>query len=120
ISRSRTPAATCSPRSTDPQHARASPAQRVAMVEAPVQCRGILSRTPAAWISFSCRDEHSISDGTPIAEAAARFRDHEKVLAVGINCTAPQFVTPLIREICRTVRGKAIVVYPNSGERYDA
>jgi homocysteine S-methyltransferase len=77
------------------------------------------AKTPA-WISFSCRDEHSISDGTPIAEAAARFRDHEKVLAVGINCTAPQFVTPLIREICRTVPGKAIVVYPNSGERYDA
>src|SRR5690606_8847763 len=75
------------------------------------------AKTPA-WISFSCRDEHSISDGTPIAEAAARFRDHEKVLAVGINCTAPQFVTPLIREICRTVPGKAIVVYPNSGERY--
>ncbi|MEX2496018.1 MAG: homocysteine S-methyltransferase, partial [Woeseia sp.] len=30
-------------------------------------------KTPA-WISFSCRDERSISDGTPIAEAAARFR----------------------------------------------
>jgi homocysteine S-methyltransferase len=76
-------------------------------------------KTPA-WISFSCRDERSISDGTPIADAAARFRDHDSVLAVGINCTAPQFVTPLIREIRRAVPGKAVVVYPNSGERYDA
>jgi homocysteine S-methyltransferase len=76
-------------------------------------------KTPA-WISFSCRDERSISDGTPIADAAARFRDHDTVLAVGINCTAPQFVTPLIREIRRAVPDKAVVVYPNSGERYDA
>ena len=77
------------------------------------------AKTPA-WISFSCRDKRSISDGTPIAEAAARFRDHENVLAVGINCTAPQFVTRLIGEARRAVPGKAIVVYPNSGERYDA
>jgi homocysteine S-methyltransferase len=75
--------------------------------------------TPA-WVSFSCRDERSISDGTPIADAAARFRDHERVLALGINCTAPQFVTPLIHELRRGVPDKAIVVYPNSGERYDA
>jgi len=77
------------------------------------------AKTPA-WISFSCRDERSISDGTPIADAAGRFRGHEKVLAVGINCTAPQFVTRLIGEVRRAVPGKAIVVYPNSGERYDA
>lgn len=77
------------------------------------------ARTPA-WISFSCRDGRSISDGTPINEAAARFRDHPKVLAVGVNCTAPQFVTSLIHEIRRAVPGKAVVVYPNSGERYEA
>jgi len=77
------------------------------------------TRTPA-WISFSCRDGRAINDGTSIAEVAARFRDHPKVLAVGVNCTAPQFVTPLIRQIRRAVRHKAVVVYPNSGERYDA
>lgn len=77
------------------------------------------AKTPA-WISFSCRDESSISDGTPIAEMAGRFRDHENVLAVGINCTAPQFVARLIGEVRPAVPGKAIVVYPNSGERYDA
>jgi homocysteine S-methyltransferase len=77
------------------------------------------AKTPA-WISFSCRDDRSINDGTPIADAAACFCDHENVLAVGINCTAPQFVTPLIREVRRAVTDKVIVVYPNSGERYDA
>lgn len=76
------------------------------------------TRTPA-WISFSCRDERTVSDGTPIADIAARFRGHPTVLAVGVNCTAPQFVTSLIHEIRRAVPDKAIVVYPNSGERYD-
>jgi homocysteine S-methyltransferase len=91
-----------------------------ARIEAEVLAELLETVSTPAWISFSCRDEHSISDGTPIADAAARFRDHENVLAVGINCTAPQFVTPLIREIRRAVPDKAIVVYPNSGERYEA
>lgn len=89
-------------------------------IEADVLAELLVTANTPAWISFSCRDESSISDGTPIADAAARFRDHEKVLAVGINCTAPQFVTPLIRELRRAVPNKALVVYPNSGERYEA
>lgn len=77
------------------------------------------TRTPA-WISFSCRDSRSISDGTPIAEVAKYFSEHPGVVAIGINCTAPQFVTPLIAEIRDAAPDKAVVVYPNSGERYDA
>jgi homocysteine S-methyltransferase len=77
------------------------------------------TRTPA-WISFSCRDGFAISDGTPVADVAARFRDHPTVLAIGVNCTAPQFVTTLVGEIRRAAPGKAVVAYPNSGERYDA
>lgn len=75
--------------------------------------------TPA-WISFSCRDGRTICDGTPIADIAARFDDHPTVLAVGVNCTAPQHVTSLIREIRAAAPHKAVVVYPNSGERYEA
>ena len=75
--------------------------------------------TPA-WISFSCRDGLAISDGTPVADVAADFNTHPRVLAIGVNCTAPQFVAPLIAEIRRAAPCKAVVVYPNSGERYDA
>jgi len=74
-------------------------------------------RTPA-WVSFSCGTDSCISDGTPIAEVATLFRDHQQVLAVGVNCTAPQLVEPLIRTIKRVVPGKAIVAYPNSGETF--
>jgi homocysteine S-methyltransferase len=40
-------------------------------------------------------------------------------LAIDVNCTAPQHITPLIGAI-RTASNKAIVVYPNSGETYAA
>ncbi|MPN47175.1 Homocysteine S-methyltransferase [bioreactor metagenome] len=42
-----------------------------------------------------------------------------QVAAVGINCTAPNYVSSLIKEI-KEVSKKAIVAYPNSGEEYDA
>ena len=73
-----------------------------------------------AWISFSCRDGQHINDGTTIEEVADLFRDHPQVLAVGINCTSPQYATSLITRIRAVLPGKAIVVYPNSGEVFDA
>lgn len=75
--------------------------------------------TPA-WVSFACRDAEHISDGTSLSDAAALFADHPRVLALGINCTPPEFITPLIREMRRVAPGKPVVVYPNSGEHYHA
>ncbi|MBP2702451.1 homocysteine S-methyltransferase [Microbispora sp. RL4-1S] len=66
-----------------------------------------------AWVSFSCRDAEHVSDGTPFTECAAVFSGLPQVTAVGVNCTAPRFVPGLI------ARG-ATVVYPNSGETWDA
>jgi homocysteine S-methyltransferase len=74
---------------------------------------------PPAWFSFSCRDGLHINDGTPLAECAAWLADWEQVLAVGVNCTAPRFIPNLIAAI-RQVTDKPVVVYPNSGEQYDA
>ncbi|MCP5093657.1 MAG: homocysteine S-methyltransferase [Gammaproteobacteria bacterium] len=74
--------------------------------------------TPA-WVSFSCADEQHISDGTPLVEVARLFRDHPTVLAVGVNCTPPQYVPSLIRTIRTVLPDTAILAYPNSGETYD-
>jgi homocysteine S-methyltransferase len=73
-----------------------------------------------AWVSFCCRDDRCISDGTPLQVVSAMFRDHPRVVALGINCTAPDLVLPLIEELKKAAPDKAIVVYPNSGETYDA
>ena len=73
-----------------------------------------------SWVSFSCRDGRSISDGTPIEDAAALFASHPRVAAVGINCTPPQYASELVGRIRRAVPGKVAMAYPNSGEVYDA
>ena len=72
-----------------------------------------------AWFSFSCRDAAHISDGTEIAECARFLDGVPEAAAIGLNCTAPQYVEELIRTI-RQETAKPIIVYPNSGESYDA
>jgi homocysteine S-methyltransferase len=72
-----------------------------------------------AWMSFSCRDGERISDGTPIEAVAALCDRASQVAGVGVNCIRPALVAPLIDRI-RAATSKPIVVYPNSGERYDA
>jgi len=74
--------------------------------------------TPA-WVSFCCRDGQRISDGTPVGDVARLFEDHPGVLAVGVNCTAPQFIVSLVQTLHAVLPDKVIVAYPNSGETYD-
>jgi len=71
------------------------------------------------WVSFTARDGHHISNGERIRDCARWLHEQGQVAAVGINCTPPRFVDSLIDEIRRET-DKPIVVYPNSGEEYDA
>ena len=57
-------------------------------------------------------------EGTPIAECAEFLQEQDRVEAIGINCTAPEWIEGLIREV-RRVSDKPIIVYGNSGEIYD-
>jgi homocysteine S-methyltransferase len=81
----------------------------------------LMAETPniPVWLSFSCRDGQRINDGTLISDCAEILDRVEQVVALGINCTPPSYILNLIREV-RTVTKKPIVVYPNSGEEYDA
>ena len=73
----------------------------------------------SAWISFSARDEARTCHGERLADCAAWLDSRPQIVAVGINCTAPQYIPALVRAI-RFSTGKPIVVYPNSGETYRA
>ena len=75
-------------------------------------------QTPS-WVSFSCRDETHISDGTLITDVARLFKDPSSVVAVGINCTSPQYAPALIRKLRSVLPDKAVLAYPNSGETYN-
>ena len=90
------------------------------VVEARVLAKLLADCNLPAWISFSCKDEAHLVDGTPIAEVAGLFRNHPTVVAVGINCTPPQFAPELIRKIRAAVPDKVVAAYPNSGETYSA
>ncbi|WP_443653389.1 homocysteine S-methyltransferase [Dialister hominis] len=81
----------------------------------------VLSKIPGAeaWISFSCKDGLHTCGGDLISDCAKALKDIKEVAAIGINCTAPQYVESLIKEIVK-VTDKPVVVYPNSGEDYDA
>jgi homocysteine S-methyltransferase len=56
--------------------------------------------------------------GEPAAEVYALMAGVPEVIAVGVNCTAPAAVAPTIA--AAAAAGKPIVVYPNSGETWDA
>ncbi|HKR26650.1 MAG TPA: homocysteine S-methyltransferase, partial [Acidobacteriaceae bacterium] len=74
----------------------------------------------SAWISFTCRDAKHVVHGEPLRDCAAAVAESPQLLAVGINCTAPQLITPLIGEARAGCAGrKPVIVYPNSGETWD-
>jgi len=81
----------------------------------------LLEEFPAlpAWISFSCRDGERNCEGERIAECVARLNEYTQLVAVGGNCTAPEYMVPLLRHM-RGATDKPPLVYPNSGEHYDA
>lgn len=57
--------------------------------------------------------------GEDAADAFAMARGVDEVIAVGVNCTDPQGVSAAV-EVAATASGKPVVVYPNSGESWDA
>lgn len=70
------------------------------------------------WLSFSCRDGEHVSHGERFADCAALARSRSQILAIGVNCTAPENVAPLLRSAAEAVA--PLVVYPNSGETWNA
>ena len=79
----------------------------------------LLSRRPGlrAWISFTSPDGAHTSHGEPLTDCARALDSAPGVIAVGVNCVKPEVVGEAIRAL-RAGTGKAIVVYPNSGERW--
>ncbi len=72
-----------------------------------------------AWFSFTCKDAEHVAHGERLSECAAVVAGFPQTVAIGVNCTLPALIPSLIREL-RSATGKPIVVYPNSGEGWDA
>ena len=80
---------------------------------------GLLAGVPIpVWVSFSCRDGSHLRDGEPLAEVVPRLATIPEIVALGVNCTAPEHISEVIALLNELAPGKKIVVYPNSGKIY--
>ncbi|MEU8543731.1 homocysteine S-methyltransferase [Streptomyces sp. NPDC048717] len=70
------------------------------------------------WLSYTV-DGPRTRAGQRLADAFALAAGRDQVVAVGVNCCAPEDVGPAV-EIAAAVTGKPVVAYPNSGEGWDA
>ena len=71
-----------------------------------------------AWLSYSVADGRTRA-GQSLAAAFAVPAGVPEVVAVGVNCCTPADL-PAAIAIAREATGKPVIVYPNSGEEWDA
>ncbi|TPQ23859.1 homocysteine S-methyltransferase [Streptomyces sporangiiformans] len=86
--------------------------------EARALLRAVRGLGVPAWLSYSVAGDRTRA-GQPLEEAFALAADVDEVIAVGVNCCAPDDVDAAVETAAR-VTGKPVVVYPNSGEAWDA
>ncbi|MFM9628773.1 MULTISPECIES: homocysteine S-methyltransferase [Streptomyces] len=86
--------------------------------EAEALLRAVRGLGVPAWLSYSIAGDRTRA-GQPLEEAFAPAAEADAVIAVGVNCCAPEDVEGAVATAAR-VTGKPVVVYPNSGEAWDA
>ncbi|OAH11174.1 homocysteine S-methyltransferase [Streptomyces jeddahensis] len=86
--------------------------------EARALLRAVRGLGVPAWLSYSIAGDRTRA-GQPLEEALALAADADEIIAVGVNCCAPDDVHHAVETAAR-VTGKPVVVYPNSGESWDA
>jgi homocysteine S-methyltransferase len=71
-----------------------------------------------AWLSFTIDGERTRA-GQTLAESFGLGAGVDALIAVGVNCSAPADATRAVATAAQ-VSGKPVVIYPNSGEVWDA
>ncbi|AUG81407.1 homocysteine methyltransferase [Kitasatospora sp. MMS16-BH015] len=85
--------------------------------EAQALLRAVRGLGVPVWLSYSIAGDRTRA-GQPLAEAFALAAEVPEVVAVGVNCCAPEDAGPAVR-LAAAVTGRPVVVYPNSGEKWD-
>ncbi|MFC9162727.1 homocysteine S-methyltransferase [Streptomyces fungicidicus] len=86
--------------------------------EAEALLRALRGLGVPAWLSYSVSGDRTRA-GQPLEEALALAARADEVIAVGVNCCTPDDANHAVALAAR-VTGKPVVVYPNSGETWDA
>ncbi len=69
-----------------------------------------------AWLALTV-DGDRTRTGEPLDEVWAMAAEVPEIVALGVNCTAPEHVAAAV---AGTARYRPVVVYPNSGQGWDA
>ena len=80
------------------------------------------------WVSLACKDGATLNEGRPFVDALQTIREHdpraECVHAIGVNCCDSAHIGSLLELLTldMALKGprRGIVIYPNSGEEWDA
>ncbi|MFI8090561.1 homocysteine S-methyltransferase [Streptomyces sp. NPDC086080] len=86
--------------------------------EAEALLRALRRLGTPAWLSYSVAGDRTRA-GQPLEDAFALAAAADEVIAVGVNCCTPRDADRAVALAAR-VTGKPVVVYPNSGETWDA
>lgn len=70
------------------------------------------------WLSYTITGERTRA-GQELAAAFALAEGRDQVIAVGVNCCGPRDADRAV-DLAAAVTAKPVVVYPNSGERWNA
>ena len=95
--------------------------ETIPCLEEALAIKELLKKYPQrqAWVSFSCKDEAHLCSGALFAEAIELLNESPNIIALGVNCTAPEYIESLIK-IALPITNKFIIVYPNKGELYNS
>ncbi|WP_438947302.1 homocysteine S-methyltransferase [Streptomyces griseus] len=85
--------------------------------EAEALLRAVQDLPVPVWLSYSVAGDRTRA-GQPLEEAFGLVAGNDQVVAVGVNCCAPEDAGGAVE--AAAVLGKPVVVYPNSGETWDA
>ncbi|MFF7382340.1 homocysteine S-methyltransferase [Streptomyces griseoluteus] len=85
--------------------------------EAEALLRAVRGLGVPAWLSYSVDGDRTRA-GQPLEQAFALAADAGEIIAVGVNCCAPEDVPHAVETAAR-VTGKPVVAYPNSGETWN-
>ncbi|MFJ8639161.1 homocysteine S-methyltransferase [Streptomyces sp. NBC_01693] len=85
--------------------------------EAEALLRAVEGLGVPVWLSYSVDGDRTRA-GQPLEEAFALVSGVDQVVAVGVNCCDPADAGRAVEMAAAT--GKPVVVYPNSGEEWDA
>lgn len=80
------------------------------------------------WLSLACKDGETLNEGKPFVDALQTIREQdpqaEYVHAIGVNCCDSAHIASLLELLTRDMAlygpRRGIVMYPNSGEEWDA